>query len=251
MGQFTTEEIVDVVSNTLIKASTEFRDDQIKIYKEALEAEGNSKAKWVLNNILANAEAAERGKLPLCDDTGIPHVFLEVGDEVELPAGFFAAVDEGIAQGLRDLPGRPMAVMGDDYQRISQSEGLYEDPGMVLPAPLQLRRIPGRQVRLTVLMYGGGPEIRGKTQKVFHKHSLNVVKKEMVEWALEGSKLLGCLPCVLAIGIGRSNVEAASLSLEAMKDGNFQKLSQLESDITNEVNKSNTGPLGIGAGQRF
>jgi len=246
MRQFTAERISNIVADTLIKASVSFREDQIKAYGTAIEAEEDSKAKWVLNNILANAEAGEKGKLPLCDDTGIPHVFLEVGDGAELPVGFFAAVDEGIAQGLRSLPGRPMAVKGDDIQRMIQSKGLYEDPGILKPAPLQLRRLPGKQVKLTVLMYGGGPEIRGKTQRVFHKHSLDVIKREMINWALEGSKLLGCLPCVLAFGIGRSNVEAASLSLEAMKDGNFQKQNQLEQEITDEVNKSNIGPLGIG-----
>jgi len=246
MKQFTVEEISNTVSDILIKASVSFREDQINAYRAAIEAEEDNKAKWVLKNILANAEAGEKGKLPLCDDTGIPHVFLEVGDEVGLPAGFFAAVDEGIAQGLRTLPGRPMAVKGNDIQRICQSQGLYDDSGMLMTAPLQLRRLPGRQVRLTVLMYGGGPEIRGKTQRVFHKHSLEVIKREMIDWALEGSRLLGCLPCVLAFGIGRSNVEAASLSLEAMKDGNFQHQSQLEKEITDEVNKSNVGPLGIG-----
>ncbi len=246
MRQFTVEEISKAVADILIKASVSFREDQIKVYRAAIGAEEDSNAKWVLKNILANAEAGEKGKLPLCDDTGIPHVFLEIGDEVELPAGFFAAIDEGIAQGLRALPGRPMAVKGNDIQRICQSEGLYDDPGMLMPAPLQLRRLPGKQVKLTVLMYGGGPEIRGKTQRVFHKHSLDVIKCEMIDWAREGSKLLGCLPCVLAFGIGRSNVEAASLSLEAMKDGDFQHQNQLEQEITDEVNKSNVGPLGIG-----
>lgn len=246
MKRPTIEDISSNVASTLIKASISFREDQTDVYKKAIEAEEDSKAKWVLNNILENAKTGTIRKLPLCDDTGIPHVFLEIGDEAELPVGFFAAIDDGIAQGLRDLPGRPMAVKGNDTQRITQEQGLYDDSGMLLPAPLQLRRLPGKQVKLTVLMYGGGPEIRGKTQRVFHKHSIEIVKREMIDWALEGAKLLGCLPCVLAFGIGRSNLEAASLSLEAMKDGNFKIQSRLEQEITDEVNKSNIGPLGIG-----
>ena len=246
MGHLIPEKISAAVADTLIKASVSFREDQVKAYTVALEKEKNDKAKWVINNILTNAKIGEKEQLPLCDDTGIPHIFIEAGDQAELPAGFFAAVDEGVKKGLRLLPGRPMAVKGNDIQRICQSEGLYDDSGMLISAPFQIRRMPGNDVKLTVLMYGGGPEIRGKTQRVFHKHSLTTVKDEMIEWATEGAKLLGCLPCVLAFGIGRSNVEAASLSLEAMKDGNFDYQTQLESEITYEVNKSNIGPLGLG-----
>jgi len=238
--------ISQVVENILIKASTSFRDDQIDAYKKAIEIENDRKARWVLENILRNAEVAKQKQLPLCDDTGIPHIFLEIGDQTEIPAGFFAEIDKGIALGLRRLPGRPMGVKGNGIERISQSKGLYDDPAMVLPAPFQLRRLAGRQIKLTVLMYGGGPEIRGKTQSIFHKHSLEVVKHEMIDWALKGSKLLGCTPSVLAFGIGRSNVEASSLALEAMKDGDFGHQSQQEKEITNEVNKSNIGPLGLG-----
>lgn len=246
MKQSTIKDVSGNVAETLIKASVSFREDQIEAYKKAIELEEDNKAKWVLNNILANAGVGTSRRLPLCDDTGIPHIFLEVGDEAELPAGFFAAIDDGIAQGLHDLPGRPMAVKGNDIERITQEQGLYDDSDKLLPAPLQLRRLPGKQVKLTVLMYGGGPEIRGKTQRIFHKHSIEIVKREMIDWALEGAKLLGCLPCVLAFGIGRSNLEAASLSLEAMKDGNFKIQSRLEQEITDEVNKFNIGPLGIG-----
>ena len=246
LQRLTSDNIIGNVANTLIKASVSFRTDQIKRYEAALEAENNMQAKWVLTNILENAKVGDEQKLPLCDDTGIPHVFLEIGDEVSLPAGFLKAVDQGIAQGLQKLPGRPMAVKGNDVERLTQEAGLYGDPEKLIPAPIQVRRVPGEQVKLTVLMLGGGPEIRGKTMRVFHKHSLEVISNEMISWAKEGATLLGCQPCVLAFGIGRTNVEAASLALEAMKDGDLLEQSDLEQYITDEVNKSNVGPLGVG-----
>ena len=246
MRRLTSDNIIGNVANTLIKASVSFRTDQIKRYEAALEAENNMQAKWVLTNILENAKVGDEQKLPLCDDTGIPHVFLEIGDEVSLPAGFLKAVDQGIAQGLQKLPGRPMAVKGNDVERLTQEAGLYGDPEKLIPAPIQVRRVPGEQVKLTVLMLGGGPEIRGKTMRVFHKHSFEVISNEMISWAKEGATFLGCQPCVLAFGIGRTNVEAASLALEAMKDGDLLEQSDLEQYITDEVNKSNVGPLGVG-----
>ena len=246
LQRLTSDNIIGNVANTLIKASVSFRTDQIKRYEAALEAENNMQAKWVLTNILENAKVGDEQKLPLCDDTGIPHVFLEIGDEVSLPAGFLKAVDQGIAQGLQKLPGRPMAVRGNDVERLTQEAGLYGDPEKLIPAPIQVRRVPGEQVKLTVLMLGGGPEIRGKTMRVFHKHSFEVISNEMISWAKEGATFLGCQPCVLAFGIGRTNVEAASLALEAMKDGDLLEQSDLEQYITDEVNKSNVGPLGVG-----
>lgn len=233
-------------ARTLVRASTVFRSDQMEAYKIALKRENNLHAKWVLENIIKNAEIARQKKLPLCDDTGIPHLFMEVGEECFIPAGFYTAVEEGIAQGLRDLPGRPMAIKGDDLERISQRGGLSEDSGAVVAAPIQTRHVPGKDIRLTVMMYGGGPEIRGKTLRVFHKHSEQIVIDEMIAWGVDGAKLLGCLPCVLVFGIGRSNYEAASLALEAMAKGNFLVQSEMERKITEEVNKAGLGALGLG-----
>ncbi|WP_372995022.1 fumarate hydratase [Lutispora sp.] len=240
------DEVVNKTAETLVKASTTFRPDQIEAYERAVKNEDNPHAKWVLNNILENANIAENKLFPLCDDTGIPHVFLEIGDECELPAGFFAAVEEGVAKGLRQLPGRPMAVLGDDKQRISQSAGLSSDPGDLAMAPIQIRHIPGKKIQLTVLMLGGGPEIRGKTQRVFHKHSVDTVLEEMIAWAKDGVEKLGCQPCILGFGIGRTNVEASSLALEAMKNGNFLVQSDMEKKITEAVNKEGYGALGLG-----
>ncbi len=115
-----------------------------------------------------------------------------------------------------------------------------------MPAPIQIEIVSGKEIRLSVLMLGGGPEIRGKTERVFHKHSLDVVVGEMVSWAREGAAKLGCLPCVLCFGIGRTNVEAASLALKAMKDGSFNRQNEMEAHITSLINDSGIGPLGLG-----
>lgn len=240
------EEIVAKTAETLVEASTTFRPDQIEAYRRAAAAEGSKATRWVLEKILENADAADKTRFPLCDDTGIPHVLVEVGEEAALPKGFLKAVEEGVARGLRALPGRPMAVKGEDLERISQSAGLHDDPGALLMAPPQFRAVPGDAVTLTVLMYGGGPEIRGKTLRVFHKHSADVVIDEMIAWGVEGAKLLGCQPCILSFGIGRSNLEAASLSMEAMAKGDFTRQSEMERRITDGVNESGVGALGLG-----
>jgi fumarate hydratase subunit alpha len=195
---------------------------------------------------LENAAKAKTKRLPLCDDTGIPHLFVEIGDEAVLPAGFFKALNEGVAEGLRILPGRPMAVKGSGVDRITQSKGLSEEPDALVAAPIQIRSIAGETIRVTVLMLGGGPEIRAKTYRVFHKHSMDTVLAEMISWAKEGVSKLGCTPSVLAYGIGRTHVEASSLMLEAMKEGNFDNQNEMEQRITEELNKSEVGASGLG-----
>ena len=63
----------------LVEAGSTFRGDKKEAYQRAIEIETNERAKWVLNTILDNAEAAEKNHSPLCDDTGIPHLVLEIG----------------------------------------------------------------------------------------------------------------------------------------------------------------------------
>ena len=166
------EEILVKVKETLIRASSCYREDQKEAYREALLTETNPRAQWVMENILENADAAEKTKGPLCDDTGIPHVLLEFGEDSYISADLIDTIREGVALGLRELPGRPMAVKGNDIERLEQSAGLYEDSGELLMAPIQIRRMEEKGIRLHILMQGGGPEIRGKTYRVFHKHSL-------------------------------------------------------------------------------
>ena len=246
MSRLTYEEIVDKVADAVVRASTSYTPDQLRAYKSCLAKESNPNACWVLEGLIENAHKAQEVKLPLCDDTGIPHVVIELGAEAQMPTGFLPAVEQGVAAGLMRLPGRPMGVIGNDVERITQSAGLSPRSDGVLMAPIQLKNVPGSNIKLTVLMMGGGPELRGKTLRVFHKHSFDIVLDEMVEWAKDAVAKLGCQPAVLAFGIGRTNLEAASLALDAMKDGNFDVQSEIEKEITTRVNATGIGPLSLG-----
>ena len=146
---------------------------------------------------------ARKKRYPLCDDTGIPHLFLEIGDKTVLPAGWLSAVHLGISRGLKVMPGRPMAVKGTVVERVEQSKGLFPDPAKVLPAPVIVKPTRGDKLRITVLLLGGGPEIRAKTYRIFHRRSMDGVLKEAADWARAEMNHLGCTPCTLAVGIGQ------------------------------------------------
>lgn len=241
-----TNDVVKLVKETLIAAGSTFRNDKKEAYRAAIECEEDEKARWVLQTVLENAETAEKNRSPLCDDTGIPHLVLEIGPERAVTGTLLSEIKEGVRQGLRALPGRPMAIMGDERCRIDQSGGLNPDSAGVEPAPILLRSCEENVLRLHILMFGGGPAIRAKTYRVFHKHSTQAVLDEIVDWAKESVAQLGCSPCTLAVGVGRSHYEAASMMLQAQIDGRYGIQSDMEKEITERVNRTKIGPLGLG-----
>lgn len=241
-----TNEIVQKVADCLVRAGSTFREDQKEAYRRAIGSETNGHTCWVMKQVLENALVAEDRRSPLCDDTGIPHLFLEIGPNRTISGELMQQIFEGVGLGLRTLPGRPMAIKGDDNARLDQSGGLDEDPAALKPAPILIKPVDKDVLRLTVLMLGGGPAIRGITHRVFHKHSVDVVIDEIVARAKEAVAKLGCSPCTLAVGIGRSQYEATSMMLEAMAKGNYDVQSEFERTITEKVNEAGIGALGLG-----
>ncbi|ADZ08681.1 hydro-lyase, Fe-S type, tartrate/fumarate subfamily, alpha subunit [Methanobacterium lacus] len=239
-------DLINLVKDAVIDASTNFREDQLTAYKNAVKTETNPNARWVLELLLKNAEIASTNKVPLCDDTGVPHVLIEVGREVNLAPGFFEDITKGIEAGLKELPARPMAVKGNSIERIEQSQGLYNQPEMLPAPPFSVTGIKGDVVKIHVLMLGGGPEIRAHTYKVFHKRDHRKVFLEVLTWLRSEIAMLGCTPCIPAIGIGRTHFEASSLMLKAMAYGNLNIQSELENCMTGKLNNTNIGSLGIG-----
>lgn len=239
-------EIRNAAKESLIIAGTTFRKDQLEAYRTAIGKETNPNAKWALEQLLKNAVIAERNRYPLCDDTGIPHVIIEIGNKSELPSGWLHAVQQGIAEGLEKMPGRPMAVKGNEVERIEQSKGLHTEPMEVAPAPITVKPVPGSRLALTVLLLGGGPEIRAKTYRIYHKRSMDNVLRTASDWMIEEIQNLGCTPCIPAVGIGRTHMEASALMLEAMKNGDLSRQSTWEKKVTAWINKKKVGPLGLG-----
>ncbi len=242
----TVSNIPEKISDALVRAGSSFRQDKVNAYQKAISSEKNPLGKWAMETILENAMVAARDCSPLCDDTGIPHVFIELGRNRALQGETMSEISEGIALGLERLPGRPMAICGTDDQKIDQSGGLSDRSSDVLPAPFFIKEVDEDVIRVHILLQGGGPAIRGITWRVFHKHSVEVVLDEIVSRSTEAVAQLGCTPCTLAIGVGRSQYEAAALMMEAQVYGNYGMQSEMEQAITNRVNECGVGPLGLG-----
>ena len=252
--------LIEKVQDAVVNAGSSYSEDRLAAYEKALKIEeslGNENAVWALEQMIENFKVAKEKKLPLCDDTGIPHVLIQVGDNREIPKGFFNDINIGIAKGLDKLPGRPMAVKGNDIERIEQSKGLYNESNMMNPASFLIEEkdestygrsiaIDDDKIKLTLLLEGGGPEIRAKTYRVFHKRDSNIVFGEAIDWLKESLSMLGCTPSIPAIGVGRTHYEANALMLRAMAHGNLNVQSDIEKQISEELNKTDIGPLGLG-----
>ena len=240
-------DIISQISDCIIEASTSLSDDKRNALNLAIENETNDNSRWALEQILENYEVAQKTKFPLCDDTGIPHVVIELGKNREITSDLISQINEGIYQGLNNLPARPMAVKGNDIERIEQSKGLFDDPGLMRPASFLIDNAENPDtLNIHFLLQGGGPEIRAKTYRVYHKRSFDIVINEAINWLNDSLKLLGCTPSIPAIGIGRTHYEASSLMLKAMIYGNLDELTKEEQYVTQKLNETNIGPLGFG-----
>ena len=97
-------DIVEDISKTIIKASTNLSDDKLNALKHAIDIEDNENARWALKQILENYKVAQKNKFPLCDDTGIPHVIIEMGSERQITGELLNQIHEGI--GYEGVPCR-------------------------------------------------------------------------------------------------------------------------------------------------
>lgn len=253
-------DLIEKVENAVVNAGSSYGKDRLAAYKKALNLEmekGNDNAVWALEQMIENFIVANENKLPLCDDTGIPHVLIEIGENREFPSNFFNDINIGIGKGLERLPGRPMAVKGNDIERIEQSKGLYSQPSMMKPASFLIEqrddstygRLIGNdddKIKINILLEGGGPEIRAKTYRVFHKRDSNIVLGEAIDWLKDSLSMLGCTPSIPSIGIGRTHFEANALMLRAMVHGSLDSQSEIEKYVSRELNSTNIGPLALG-----
>lgn len=249
-------EIIEEISKSIIDASTTLTGDKLVALENAIEIEDNENARWALLQILENYKVAQKTRFPLCDDTGIPHVIIEAGCEREITGDLLNNIHEGIALGLNNLPARPMAVKGNEVQRVEQSIGLYEKPGMLKPASILIdcandestykREISPDTLNLHFILEGGGPEIRAKTYRVYHKRSFKNVIDTAIDWLSDSLNLLGCTPSIPSIGIGRTHYEANALLLKSVAYGNLTNQSGTERYVNSRLNDTGIGPLGFG-----
>jgi fumarate hydratase subunit alpha len=208
--------------------------DVVRVIRRIAAAETNPVAHNEYTNILKNIDEADRLSVPLCQDTGIPVVYLTIPPDVPLSGDLFDAVSEGIRRATREIPLRPNVV--DPLTRHNSGD----NTGKGMPA---IHVKPGDSFTVTVLPKGAGAENSSRLTMLLPTHQYGI-EGFVVETMLhaEGKP---CPPVFLGIGIGGTFDGAAALAKEALLLP-VDRMDDYEQKICNSVNKLGIGPMGLG-----
>jgi fumarate hydratase subunit alpha len=208
--------------------------DVKRAIRKAASQESDAVAQGELANIEKNIAEAESHCLPLCQDTGVPVVYLTIPPEISFSKELFEAVAEGIRRATKEVPLRPNVV--DPLTRKNSGD----NTGDGMPA---IHVVPGNRFTVTVLPKGAGAENVSRIGMLLPSEK-DDIEKFVVETMLiaEGRP---CPPVVLGVGIGGTFDGAAALAKEALLLP-IDQMNPYEQQICNAVNRLRIGPMGLG-----
>ena len=233
--------VTDAAAKLCIQANTHLPPDIVSALDRTRREEPWPLAKETLGLLWDNLELAEREELPVCQDTGMACVFVELGQEVHIQGDFEQAVHEGVRRGYGEGYLRK-SIVGDPLRRVNTEDNT--------PAAITLRLVPGDGCRITVAPKGFGSENMSRLGMLKPADGVEGVKKFVVETVrLAGSN--PCPPIVLGIGIGGSFDKAACLAKHALlrpidQPNSDPFYAQLEEELLEEINALGIGPQGFG-----
>jgi len=208
--------------------------DILRIIKKAAAAETNPVARGEFSNILTNIEVAEQLGVPLCQDTGVPVVYLTLPPDVPMSQNLYDAVADGIRRATAEVPLRPNVV--DPLTRHNSGD----NTGVGMPA---IHIKPGKKFTVTVLPKGAGAENMSRIAMLLPSQK-DLIEKFVVETVyLAGSR--PCPPLIIGIGIGGTFDGAAALAKEALLEP-VDTITDYEKGILCAVNRLGIGPMGLG-----
>lgn len=207
-----------------------------------MEEETSPAGKAVLMQLIENAAIAKTESVPICQDTGIVTVFLELGQDVHITGGnFYDAINQGVAKGYREGFLRA-SIYEDIFRRKNTNDNT--------PAVIYCRIVPGDNLKITVVPKGGGSENMSALKMLSPVEGLEGVKKFVVGQIMAAGSN-PCPPIIVGVGIGGTFEKVALLAKEALLRPLGQKnispdIAQLEEELLLGINELNIGPQGLG-----
>jgi fumarate hydratase subunit alpha len=228
--------VVDSVVEILRKAHTELPGDVVKAIKKACDSEENEIARRNLEAILKNIEAAKKLGVPMCQDTGIPVFFVELGRELKLDFDLREAIEEGVRRATAEIPLRPNAV----HPITRENSG--DNTGMNIPQ-INVELVEGDELRIVVMPKGAGSE-NVSALKMMLPTEVGKIKDFVVETVKKaGGK--PCPPIFVGVGIGSTFDGAAKLAKKALLR-NVLEMNDFELELLEAVNELGIGAMGLG-----
>ncbi|MGN1083910.1 MAG: fumarate hydratase [Lachnospiraceae bacterium] len=237
-----TDKVRDAIKEMCIEANLVLSGDVKDRICAAAKAETSELGKKILSQLEENMEIAKAESIPICQDTGMAVIFLEIGQDVHFEGDYIEdAVNEGVRRGYREGYLRK-SVVGDPLLRVNTKDNT--------PAIIHTRIVAGEQVKLTVAPKGFGSENMSRVCMLKPADGEEGVK----EAVLETVRLAGpnaCPPMVVGVGIGGSFEKCALLAKKALTR-NLEVRSELphiramEEELLTKINEMNIGPGGLG-----
>jgi len=236
-------DIINAVRDMCIEANKIIPASLENLINESPDKEDNELGKAILCDICKNLTAAREMDIPICQDTGMAVVFLEVGQDIHLVGGDLgAAIETGVRRAYVDGKLRLSVVDDPIYGR--------KNTGTNTPAVVHTEIVPGDRVKITVIPKGFGSE----NMSAVRMFNPSAVEDDIVAFVTETVKKAGANPCppvTIGVGIGGTFEKAALLSKKALAreldDRNpDEKYAKLEEKMLNEINKLDIGPQGFG-----
>lgn len=242
MREIQCSKITEVIRKLCIEANEHLPEDVKCAIKTARKEEDGEIAKGILDNIIENYEISDRENVPICQDTGMAVVFMEIGQDVHIAGGDLTeCVNEGVRQGYTDGYLRK-SVVKDPIRRGNTGDNT--------PAILYTEIVPGEQIKITVGPKGFGSENMSRIMMFKPSAGLEGIK----DFIIETVRFAGpnpCPPMVVGVGIGGTFDRCALLAKKALMRplGSSNKdpfYADLEKELLLKINSLGIGPQGLG-----
>ena len=235
-------QIKDAVSDLCIRANIDLRKDVLQALKRAYLKEKNRRAKRILNAIIKNASIAKREKLAICQDTGLPVVFAELGQDVRIKGDLKSAIRKGVESGYKK---------GHLRNSIVDNPLLRGRPSY-RGAVIHLDLVKGNNLKLTVLPKGFGCENKSQVKMFNPTARIEEIKNFIID-VVKTAGADACPPFIVGVGIGGTADYASFLAKKALlrsvrvsKYQSIKVVAKLEQELLREINQLNIGPMGLG-----
>lgn len=236
------KQISDVIEELCIKANKQLPEDIVSKITDSVSCENNSVAKSVLRDLKKNIEVATKYDLPICQDTGMAVVFLEIGQDVHFTDGLLTdAVNSGVRSGYEKGLLRK-SVVSDPLQRVNTNDNT--------PAVIHTQIVEGDKVKITVAPKGFGSENMSGIKMLKPADGRQGVIDAVIEIVKKASNN-PCPPIVVGVGIGGDFEQCALLSKKALCRridirNRDEYYSAMEKELLEKINGLNIGPQGFG-----
>lgn len=242
MRTISVEEITKNIKEMCIEANHFLSDDMDKALKNATETEKSPLGKQILNQLQENLKIAGEDMIPICQDTGMAVVFLEIGQDVHFEGGLLEdAVNEGIRQGY---------VEGYLRKSVVNDPIIRENTKDNTPGIIHYKIVEGDKVKIKVAPKGFGSENMSRVFMLKPADGIEGVK-EAVLTAVRDAGPNACPPMVVGVGVGGTFEKCAIMAKEALTrevgvHSEIPYVAEMEKELLERINKSGIGPGGLG-----